>query len=891
MLVAVTKKEYMEETLRLVMLQHPNIVQYLGRTLDEEGELINGGLRYIAIHMEYMGGGSVRTYLNITEKPATARQARSWTKQVLHGLAYLHSHSILHHDIKADNILLSQDHMTAKICDFGESSFGKDQIDNQNNTSGWTVPFCAPEVWTGARYNQKADIWALGCTTLEMVCGYGALKELPDDVPSWEYGATLAVQENLRSSLENTWTFSRYNPWNLLGAQGVETFPVLTSMRSGGFLQQLADDCVANVAPDVLENEIKSSCYTTSEQQTQLDEYEEPLDPDQWTGVWVNDAEGEQHAKFGQSHWPHGHSWMLALNNGQHPPIPSASVVGPVVHEFLTLCFTTDSGERPECNRLLTHPFVTGEDEVVMEQAPWNMQASTAKAGFESSAEMGLLVDGHPLAPEIEKLDVGHRSVLLYSLDSISINYKHLEKVLHNEVDRPTHDISISVLYSISLNRCEALLGRVASLCDRYRVEPLVDMPGDIQIASKIWKHSQVSPEGLIAKLPEYQEVPPPPVIIDGVWLLSLEEICEAMQAESTFRIYSEGDVVRITKAFFETDLMKRGGNKDIKIILPSETFAEEDRGRSITCCKNAIEVLRNILQNQGGPDSDIRFLVVGLHGYVPVSKSSKEVESSMAIIASELDRLHTLRQNDREQSGTNGRVNIASVFELHVSGTIGLGHLATQGLSMSKMDPDQHCSVLKIDLGNELLSNGICLVDQVLSVEPGPERTIVTVEEGPTDLTFDIRIVEPCPADATPCKSVLKSYSANSTEFVYTELPTQPQVGAHIAFVYRMHMPASGPPMRYEGHYRAGCRARFGDISVTDFLPEYVVSTHRVDGEGSVMMLKKVATSESQKQAHEEQESAHQVVVEALEEAKLENQGLREQIAKLEAMLTQQDA
>jgi hypothetical protein len=161
---------YFEEMMRLVMLQHKHIVKYLGMDQGKRDA-------YIAIHMEYMGGGSIKTVLEITQRPADPTTVRHWLRQILNGLHYLHSNSILHHDIKCDNVLLSQDHQCAKICDFGESIFGEASlIKNQSqNVNGWTAPFCSPEVWTGAAFDEKADVWALGCAVIEMVCGYEAL--------------------------------------------------------------------------------------------------------------------------------------------------------------------------------------------------------------------------------------------------------------------------------------------------------------------------------------------------------------------------------------------------------------------------------------------------------------------------------------------------------------------------------------------------------------------------------------------------------------------------------------------------------------------------------------------------------------------------------------------
>ena len=69
--------------------------------------------------MEVCGGGDLLTYVRRRRK-LKEDVARHLFKQIITGLRYCHSKSVLHRDIKLDNILLtSQGHV--KICDFGVS--------------------------------------------------------------------------------------------------------------------------------------------------------------------------------------------------------------------------------------------------------------------------------------------------------------------------------------------------------------------------------------------------------------------------------------------------------------------------------------------------------------------------------------------------------------------------------------------------------------------------------------------------------------------------------------------------------------------------------------------------------------------------------------------------
>jgi mitogen-activated protein kinase kinase kinase len=144
-------------------LDHPNIVQYLGyeQTAD-----------FLSIFLEYVPGGSVGSCLRKHGK-FDEQVTKSFTSQILDGLAYLHSVNILHRDLKADNILVDPSGV-CKISDFGIS---KRSVDSYNNGSftmmQGSVFWMAPEVLNNNKqgYNAKIDIWSLGCVVLEMWCG------------------------------------------------------------------------------------------------------------------------------------------------------------------------------------------------------------------------------------------------------------------------------------------------------------------------------------------------------------------------------------------------------------------------------------------------------------------------------------------------------------------------------------------------------------------------------------------------------------------------------------------------------------------------------------------------------------------------------------------------
>ncbi|KAI0887206.1 kinase-like domain-containing protein [Annulohypoxylon maeteangense] len=148
-------------------LRHANIVQYLGCSSTAE---------HLNIFLEYVPGGSVQTMLN-SYGALPEPLVRSFVRQILQGLSYLHNRDIIHRDIKGANILVDNKG-TIKISDFGISK----KLEASNILSGannnkhrpslqGSVFWMAPEVVKQTSYTRKADIWSLGCLVVEMMTG------------------------------------------------------------------------------------------------------------------------------------------------------------------------------------------------------------------------------------------------------------------------------------------------------------------------------------------------------------------------------------------------------------------------------------------------------------------------------------------------------------------------------------------------------------------------------------------------------------------------------------------------------------------------------------------------------------------------------------------------
>ena len=136
--------------------------------------------KHICIVMEYICAGDLLSYIKKRSK-LTETVSKSIFKQIILALQYIHSHNIVHRDIKLDNILIDLDN-NIKICDFGVSKIIK-KGDIMLEQCG-TPAYIAPEILRNRGYEGfGVDIWSAGVVLYAMLSGTvpfkgGDLKEL-----------------------------------------------------------------------------------------------------------------------------------------------------------------------------------------------------------------------------------------------------------------------------------------------------------------------------------------------------------------------------------------------------------------------------------------------------------------------------------------------------------------------------------------------------------------------------------------------------------------------------------------------------------------------------------------------------------------------------------------
>ena len=138
---------------------HTNIIGY-------EGAFFEDKTQSLCIIMEYANGGDLLQMINnCIKNRVRLPETEIWRYFVgmVLGLKALHTLKICHRDIKCANMFISKGQI--KIGDLNVSKIAKYGL---LRTQAGTPYYASPEVWKDLPYNDKSDIWSLGCVLYEM---------------------------------------------------------------------------------------------------------------------------------------------------------------------------------------------------------------------------------------------------------------------------------------------------------------------------------------------------------------------------------------------------------------------------------------------------------------------------------------------------------------------------------------------------------------------------------------------------------------------------------------------------------------------------------------------------------------------------------------------------
>lgn len=155
------QEEIFQEAKTMANLRSQFLVDFRGVTyIDQQYCLV----------MEYCENGTLRKHLDDTTLSVSVRDQLRWGYQISNGLYQLHSLRILHRDLKGENILLDK-HCNAKIADFGLSiikASSNSQSSHGLRSAAGTLPWMAPELFSGESQTPASDIYSLGMILWEI---------------------------------------------------------------------------------------------------------------------------------------------------------------------------------------------------------------------------------------------------------------------------------------------------------------------------------------------------------------------------------------------------------------------------------------------------------------------------------------------------------------------------------------------------------------------------------------------------------------------------------------------------------------------------------------------------------------------------------------------------
>lgn len=141
-------------------LNHPNIV-----SIYDVGS--EGNIHYIV--MEYIDGITLKEYIR-QNGALPWQEAAEIAISILSALHKAHRHSIIHRDIKPQNILMTSDNVP-KVTDFGIARAASTSTITRKVDTVGSVHYSSPEQARGGYTDEKSDIYSVGVTLFEMLTG------------------------------------------------------------------------------------------------------------------------------------------------------------------------------------------------------------------------------------------------------------------------------------------------------------------------------------------------------------------------------------------------------------------------------------------------------------------------------------------------------------------------------------------------------------------------------------------------------------------------------------------------------------------------------------------------------------------------------------------------
>lgn len=154
------RERFLKEARLAARVEHPNVI-----TIYDAGEL--NGLLYIV--MQFVKGQDLSQVLKAATAPLDWRQVMTWMRDAAAGLEEVHALGLIHRDIKPHNLMLTHAGRIL-VMDFG---LVREDDPNASVTSGiiGSPAYMSPEQCRSERLDHRSDIYSLGTTAYNLLCG------------------------------------------------------------------------------------------------------------------------------------------------------------------------------------------------------------------------------------------------------------------------------------------------------------------------------------------------------------------------------------------------------------------------------------------------------------------------------------------------------------------------------------------------------------------------------------------------------------------------------------------------------------------------------------------------------------------------------------------------
>ncbi|XP_050224194.1 serine/threonine-protein kinase STY13-like [Mercurialis annua] len=193
--IAKREARFAREVAMLSRVQHKNLVKFMGACKEP----------VMVIVTELLSGGTLRKYLlNMRPRCLETHVVIGFARDIARGMECLHTHGIIHRDLKPENLLLTADHKTVKLADFGLAR--EESVTEMMTAETGTYRWMAPELYSTVtlrqgekkHYNHKVDAYSFAIVLWELIHN-----KLPFEGMSNLQAAYAAAFKNVRPSAEN----------------------------------------------------------------------------------------------------------------------------------------------------------------------------------------------------------------------------------------------------------------------------------------------------------------------------------------------------------------------------------------------------------------------------------------------------------------------------------------------------------------------------------------------------------------------------------------------------------------------------------------------------------------------------------------------------------------